>query len=132
MGILLTSSLSFSEHINNVVPSTRKTLVFLTRITTGFTDTTALLVLYNALVRSKLVYGSVIWSPYHAYLSMSIERVQHTFLRTAAYRSGRKVARICHDYTTILNDLNLRPLACRRVQADLFFLYKIINGHTEC
>jgi len=69
-----------------------------------FKDLDSLKLLYCALVRSILEYGSPIWSPYTKSNIEIIEGVQNRFLSFAANKSNTINQ---YDYTSIRSLLNL-------------------------
>ena len=79
--------LSFNDHMNHVVTSSLKVLGFLIRNTKSFTDPKALMSLFYSLVRSKLEYASIIWSPFYNYQSLNLESVQQRFLEYLYFRT---------------------------------------------
>lgn len=103
-------------------------LGYIRRVAEKFDNPLALCTLYTALVRSHLEYASVIWAPHTRTYCLLIERVQHKFLRFAAFRLGRPMGPLDHDYTAISLLLNMQSLECRRCMADLVFLYSILNN----
>ena len=85
LGVQYTSRLNFTPHYQRIVRDAYKNLGFIKRCTTDFAHPNTLKLLYCALVRSHLEYASVIWSPYQLKYKLLIERVQHSFLRFAAW-----------------------------------------------
>ena len=104
-------------------------LGFVKRHSSDFKNLDSLKLLYCALVRSILEYGSPIWSPYTNSNIEIIEGVQKRFLRFAAYKLNITINQ--HDYTSIKSLLNLPSPASRRDLADISFLYKLINNHID-
>uniref|UniRef100_A0A6P7GZS4 Uncharacterized protein LOC114344328 n=1 Tax=Diabrotica virgifera virgifera TaxID=50390 RepID=A0A6P7GZS4_DIAVI len=128
LGINFDSKLTFKYHINETSAKALKMLGFILRNCNQFSVQT-LKMLYFSLVRSVLEYGSLIWSPSYNSDIYSIERVQNKFLRVCAYKIG--FIRQQYTYDDILSILNISPLHHRRCQADLCFLFKIINGYVQ-
>ena len=130
LGVIFDSKLTFVPHINNIVSKARKTLGFITRITSSFRNIDALKFLFVALVRSKLEYCSVIWNPYYGVHKAWLERVQHKFLRTVNYKLGIHIDNLNYDY--LISHLKLNTLEQRRDYYDLSFLFKLISGKIVC
>ena len=136
LGIYLTPSLSFEQHINITVGRALKVLGFIKRNTSLFTSSTCLRSLYFSLVRSILEYGIVVWHPYLAKDQLRLERVQNRFLSYAAFLL--KIVHPPHDYSSIRSSLNIPLLSSRRIEADLSFVTSLLNdqiiAHTplEC
>jgi hypothetical protein len=63
LGVTFDSELSFVPHIRSVVSSCFKTNGFVVRNSKFFLESSTLITLFSALVRSKIEYASVIWFP---------------------------------------------------------------------
>ena len=109
-----------------------KKVGFLQRFSTNFSNPYTLRTLYFSLVIPLLEYASVIWSPNLVKHRTLLERVQHKYLRFAAYKTGCPMSYTNHDYNQIMDRLKIDSLHKRRVVADLTFLCKIFNGHICC
>lgn len=81
LGVIFDNKLNFTEHLTNITSSALKNLGFIVRNTKSFTDTNSLRSLYASLVRPKLEYCSIVWSPFYQYKINSIENVQRRFLK---------------------------------------------------
>ena len=79
------------------------------------------LLLYKALVRPHLEYGSCIWSPFLKYNKDAVERVQRR--ATKMIPSLRELS-----YIQRLEKLDLETLDYRRRRADLLETYRILNN----
>lgn len=64
LGILLDQRLSFAHHIEHITAQARQMIGYIKRVSNGRFTTKTKKTLYLAYVRSKLEFGSVIWSPY--------------------------------------------------------------------
>ena len=80
---------------------------------------------YRALIRPKLEYASVVWSPWQQFLVDNIEKVQRRSARYVLndYRSDSSV-------TAMINHLNWESLEDRRNKASLHTFYKMFNNLT--
>jgi hypothetical protein len=129
LGIYLTPSLYFEQHINITVGRTLKVLGFIKCNTSLFTSPTCLRSLYFSLVRSILEYGTVVWHSYLAKDQLRLERVQNRFLSYAAFLL--KIVHPPHDYSSIRSSLNILLLSSRRIEADLSFVTSLLNGTVD-
>jgi hypothetical protein len=65
----------FHVHIANIFNDAYKRLGFAMRNSQHLNDIHALSLLFNGIVRSKLEYASIIWSPVHKSYQNQIEQV---------------------------------------------------------
>jgi hypothetical protein len=107
-----------------------RTLGFVVRNTHDFNNTMSLKVLYFALIRSILEYGSVVWNPYQLNWINKIERVQNKFLRYINSKTPNKCAVIDHNYEPLRTLLNIHTLSSRRTFLDVIFVYKIVHARS--
>ena len=120
LGIILSSSLSWSPHISFVLNKSRKILGLLFRHFSPHSSPSTLIRLYISLVRPILEYGSIIWDPSSPTLSHSLDSVQLFALKIASkFRSSL--------IPIILSEFNLPSLASRRQKAKLIFLFKLYH-----
>ena len=124
------SKLNFKEHFNHIIGQAFKSLGFIIRTSRYFRSIETVVLLYVSLVRSKLEYASVVWSPHYNQHIEAIEKIQHKFTRFVY----RKFHIPYQHYQDRLKTLNLQSLYSRRAEIDLLYLYKIVNGHisTSC
>ena len=132
LGVVFTADGTFHKHVNMISSTAFKILGFINRNSAIFKSPYTYRLLYITLVRPKLEYASVIWSPYAIYDSKSIERIQHKFLRNFMYRCKQPMHAFNHDYTEALQRAELQTLCARRTRNDLLFLYSIYNGFILC
>jgi len=64
LGLLISSDLSCSNHIQSVCTKARKILTYIYRKYYRFSNTATLLQLYTSLVRPHLDYAASIWDPH--------------------------------------------------------------------
>jgi hypothetical protein len=76
LGILVSNTLTWGNHIEEMVSRANKTLGLIKRICKDLTDPSIRKVLYCSLVRSKREYGSNLWCPYTKKHRKLIENVQ--------------------------------------------------------
>lgn len=126
LGVIIDPKLTFLPHIENAIKISSKMLGFIMRNGKVFKNPKTKIMLYNAFVRSRLEYCSVVWRPHYATHSLRIERLQKRFVRHLAYTSG--VARQLSSYEERLKHFRLLTLDQRRDFIDLVFLFKILNN----
>ena len=124
LGVVLTSSLTWSEHILNICTKTRKLIGLLHR-RFHHCCPEVMLRLYKAFIRPHLEYAPQVWDPYFAKDIEILEKCQKFALRvcTKSWSS---------TYLDLLNSTRLPTLADRRKTAKLCHLYKIVHGLTDC
>ena len=99
---------------------------FITRNCKDFKNQNTLKTLFTSLVRSKLEYNPVVWSPYLNTQIQCIENVQNCFLRFKSYKCN--IIRVLHlSYQSLLNIFNIQSLSSRRKINDLIFLFKLLR-----
>ena len=121
LGVLLSSSMSFSPHINNIVVKASKMLNFIRRNLSKCSKevkSTA----YLSLVRPILEYSSPVWDPYLLTDIQSIEKVQRRAARWVSSDYNR-----FSSVTFMLNELQWPTLSNHRKFARLSTFYKIIH-----
>lgn len=104
---------------------------FFNRNTSEFSHVSTLFILYKSLVRPRVEYRSIVWSPFTNEQNVLIEKPQHKFSRYAAYHDGHAMSRDNHDHSYILRKLNLQSLQERRLIFNLTFLFKIITNFLD-
>ena len=119
LGILVTSDLSWSKHINSICSNAYKALHFIRR-SISTTSPSLRLRIYLSLVRSKLSFCSQIWRPRLIKDIVCLERVQR-----------RATKFICNDFTSDyksrLFSLHLLPLMYWLELQDIMFLIRCIK-----
>ncbi len=108
--------MSFDNHVTDCVKQANKTLGLIRRTYQNL-DCDTLRTLYTALVRPKLEYGNVVWSPRLQSHIDELERVQ---------RRATKLVSTLKDksYEDRLRALKLPSLAFRRMRGDAIETYK--------
>jgi hypothetical protein len=130
LGIILDSKLTFCSHIENIVKNSNKMLGFMVRQCSEFHNLRALVLLYNALVRSNLEHNTIIWCPLYQNAIYRIEKIQRKFIKFACYKCHIHFDR--NNYDNILAYFGLSTLRSRRIQLDLCFFFKVINYMITC
>ena len=80
LGVTMSADASFTEHINNVVDSAKKTISTILR-TFKSHDPQLMITLWKAVVLPRLEYCSQLWSPTKKQDIVNIEVLQKNYLR---------------------------------------------------
>ena len=120
LGVTFSSDFSWSNHISTIVKNAYKTLGLIRRSFSASVDTRTRRDLYLYLVRSQLLYCSLIWRPYLIKEIKLLEQVQR---RATKYILNDYVS----DYKTRLSSLNMLPLMMVLELNDLSFFIKAIG-----
>lgn len=129
LGVVFSYNMSFTSHVIGVAAKASKQLGLINRFSKRF-SINAFRMLYCSLVRSILEYASVVWSPYYSCDINIIERVQKRFMMTCHFRLGG--SRMDYSCSAMARQLSLVTLETRRYNADMCFLYKLMNGMIDC
>ncbi|CAB4016590.1 Hypothetical predicted protein, partial [Paramuricea clavata] len=81
LGVIVTDNLLWDTHIQMITAKANKMLGLLKRTCPLLTDIKIRRSLYLSLVKSKLCYGTEIWSPSNVSLKVKIERIQRRATR---------------------------------------------------
>lgn len=108
LGVYITSTLSWSLHIDKLISNTNRMLGYIRR--NFFSAPSSLkLILYKTLIRSKMDYASSIWDPHSATHIQSLELIQNNAARFIYSNYSRT-----SSVTSMKNSLLLPPLSARR------------------
>ena len=123
LGVYVSSDLSWTKHIEEMVSKANRILGLLVRTFTS-RDVDLWRNLYISLVRPHLEFASVVWNPYLRKDIDLIERVQK--------RATKIPTELCNlSYEERLRRWGLTTLEVRRVRGDLIQMYKVRNGIEE-
>lgn len=128
LGIIFDPELDFKEHINYLINKAKKALFLVKFHTKNFQDVESIIHLYNSLVKSKLMYGSLIWNTDIAALEYELEKIQNQFLRYLSFKIHEPMHYYNHNYKFIQQRFNIVPLKVARKQHDLIFLHNLLNN----
>ena len=123
LDVLISSSLSWSPHIDAVCMKARQLQGLLYRRFYGLIDTKGMIELYRTLIRPHLEYAVPVWAPHLAKDIDKLEKVQ---------KFGSKICLKSWDndyYYDLLELADLPTLENRRMYLKLSVLYKIYYGH---
>lgn len=132
LGVTFDSQLSFNDHTSNVIQSSLKMLGFIVRNTRSFNNIEALKSLYFSLVRSRLEYCTVVWSPFYKYVMSGLENVQRRFVKLLYLKAHKQYPSRGISQDLLLNEFNVESLMSRRIVNDIGFLFKIMSGKIDC
>ena len=121
LGVLLSSDLSWSSHIQGVCNKARKILGLLYRRYYQYSDSRTLCKLYLSLVRPHLDYAAQIWDPHLQCDINSLESVQRFALKVCSKQWDA-------GYNELLDMFRLPSLQNRRLYIKLCYLFKIVHG----
>jgi hypothetical protein len=128
LGVTFDAQFTFNEHVDIIVASSVKTLGFIFRSCKRFRSESCLRALYFTLVRSKLEYCSIVWSPIYRRSVDALESVQRKFAKYILFKLIAEFPPRGTPNSVLYDMANLRSLNMRRNDSFLIFLYKIIHG----
>jgi hypothetical protein len=117
---------------NVIVSGALRSLGFIIRCTKNFSDIRSLKMLYFAFVRSRLEYGSIIWSSNCQTHIQNLEKVQRRFLKFLAYRIDGTYPERGRSQSELLERFKCQDLKTRRVNASMSFLRNLIHYRIDC
>lgn len=109
LGVHITSSLSWTTHIQTICSKASRTLGFLRRNLKSASPEVKKLA-YITFVRPKLEYASSVWHPSQSYLISDLEAIQNRAARFITSQYSRNTS-----VTLLKRSLGLQTLATRRV-----------------
>ena len=99
LGLVFSSKLSFSDDSAFRTAKAKITLGLIKRLTASLGTLKKLLTLYTSLVRSKLEYSNIIWSPTYSYIrDDSGKKIQRRFLHFLDNYSNLNYDELCQKY----------------------------------
>ncbi|XP_050540336.1 uncharacterized protein LOC126904976 [Daktulosphaira vitifoliae] len=129
LGIVFDRELNFHAHLDKMCCKAFTPLGYIRRICNDFKLVSSLKTLYCSFVRLILEYGLIVWDPVTSCDMMQVKRVQRKFLNFTAYKL--KIDHPPHDYTPKMQLIGLFTLNDRRLEANLTFLRRLIDGHID-
>lgn len=132
LGVIYQSNFEFDMQVRSVTSRAFKLLGFIKRSTKEFKSTNSIINLYKSLIRPILLYGSIIWSPHVKYLLRELESVQHKLFRYIAFKMGRRMSVVDHDYHELALSLQLESIKSLHVYHDIYFIKKVQLGLISC
>ena len=120
LGVLMSNSGTFKEHIQHTVTEAKKQCSWILR-TFQTRDPILMVTLWKSLIQCKLEYCSQLWCPIRKGEIQTIEMVQRSFLRRI---SGYNEL----DYWEQLRRLKLYSLERRRERYRIIYVWRILEG----
>lgn len=130
LGVLLTPTLDFGDHIGNICSSANRTLGLISRTCRYGFSVVSMKTLYVTLVRPIMEFSVTVWAPHQVGHCSRLDDVQKRFLRLVGVKLGHRYLDV--DLHEMEHQLHLPQLAARRTLLDLLFLYKIVNNQIDC
>jgi hypothetical protein len=127
--VFIDAKLHFHGHVNYLFSHFIKLLGLVRNITFNFSSLECMLILYIALVRSKLEYASVVWNSIMSTDENKLKRIQQWF---AVLCFNRFFPRAHYCYSLALEELKLQTLRMRRHRLDAHLLIQIYFGFKFC
>lgn len=132
LGIIIDSDLTFIQHIDYTSLKILKRINFIKRFTNKFSEPKSFRSLYFSYIYPLFMYGSLIWRPQTVYLQYNLEKLNHKFLRYSAYKIGKPMSPLSHDYSEIQQLLNIPTVESSMERSDVLFAYKIFTNQIDC
>ena len=120
LGVIVQDSLSPERHINRIFGAAYGLLSNI-RVAFQYMDADMMRKILTCMVRPKLEYAAVVWSPHLKKDVKKLERIQ---------KAATKMVPELRDkaYEERLREMNLLTLQDRRERGDLITMYKLVNG----
>lgn len=134
LGVTFSSDLSFNLHLKNVKTSCFKSLGFIMRSLYSVQDIDSHLLLFNALILSKLNYAVVVWMPQTDCGTHALETVQASFCRRLFYKVNGFYPSFPNNisYSDLRCHLSLPSISQHHKKILLLFIFKILNNKIDC
>lgn len=132
LGVVFDKDLTFNSHIDHIASSAIKSLGFITRVGKKLNNNEALITLYEALVRSWLEYGAVVWTPRTLKINNKLEKIQKKFLKFWQFRLTGSYPQPGSDYNQLCKKHNFCSLSTRRGALSALFCVNIIRVRVTC
>lgn len=122
LGVFISKDLSWKYHVEQLCLKAARTLGFLKR-TLFLAPPQVKMLAYNSLVRSKLEYAAVIWSPHQKYLIEKLEIVQNNALRFVFNIRDRLMS-----MSALRTQYGIPLLSARRKVLRLVLIFKLYHS----
>ena len=121
LGIIISSNLSWSLHIQSICSKARQIIGVIYRSFYQHASPQTLFTLYRSLVLSHLTYCSSVWDPpKNSFHSTLLEKTQLFAIRMCSHNWSS-------DYYSLLSSHNISPLSTCHSISKLCLVYKISN-----
>jgi len=125
--ITFDSKVTFTKHYETVVAESTRTFGFIARLSREFNNVETLKSLFFSLIRSKLEYVSVVWSPEYNQHVIDLERVQRRFLKLLYLKTHGFYPRQGYPEEDFLKMFNMQSLSTRKKYFSQVFLHKLLT-----
>ena len=122
----------FRDHYTAMVTSASRAVGFKMRNCKNFSNLDVLKSLYFSLVRSRLEYASVVWSPRERCHIDRIESVQRRYLKYLYLKQHNEYPSRGASHELLLLQMEVQSLGLRRRALDLCFLRSLVQGTADC
>lgn len=119
LGVVITSRLTWTEHITKLAADASKTLGYLRR-SLSLSPASLRKLAFETFVRTKMEYASAIWSPHQIYLINILESVQNRAARFISANYDKRAS-----ISQIKSSLGLPVLSARRKISRLCLFHKL-------
>lgn len=127
LGVIHDTKLTYNKHLDYIINKANRSLGFIRRVSSEFTNIKTIKILYCSYVRSSLEYCSQVWNPqYHIYINR-LESIQKRFIRYIQF----KCKTYDPSYESRAKRFHLLPLFERRRIADIVSLLKIAQNKID-
>ena len=120
VGVIIQDTLSLERHISGIFGSTYRMLSNI-RVAFCYMDKDMMRKSLTTMVRPRLEYAAVVWSPHIKKDVKKLERIQRTATRMIPELKDL-------EYEDRLKEMRLLMLQDRRERGNLITLYKIVSG----
>jgi hypothetical protein len=131
LGVIFDSKLTFNHHVCHLFSSCVRLLGFILRTTADFHDAGSTISLFNSLIRSRLEYCSVIWSPHQLNQTLKLEKLQKKMVKSLYYRNLIPNAPSEFNYEACCEIFRINSLQERRVFSDLKLVIKTFSNEID-
>lgn len=132
LGVTFDPTMSFVNHITNVVNKSYKLLGFIVRNTREFTNADLIKLLYFAFVRSVLEYGAIVWNPHYNVHVNHLESVQRRLLKYLSFKLDGVYPQMGFSHNDLLTRHRVDALQDRRIKSQIIFLSQLLQGNIDC
>ena len=123
LGVILTSNLSWSDHVNSLLQRQRFNIFLLKRLAQRRNSSEVVKKLYIGLVRPAFEYASAVWDNCTQQDRLALERAQLSIARSIL----RCPRRTSHSWE-VLKKIDWPTLAWRRCRYKLMLLWDLLHG----
>lgn len=132
LGITFDKKLSFAPHVTSICSKAHSRLGFVIRNTKELRKVESVKLLFSALVRSVLEYGSICWAPLYNLHIDNLEKVQRKAVKFLSYSQDRTYPERGFPQEILLRRHCLLSLEHRRIIQSILFLHGNLNNLIQC